>query len=103
LNYFKEPIMIASLDVDAICGGFGRPMRTIRWRLGWSLAQMAKRTGTTKDWLSHVENGRRLPSFRSILVLASALGCGVDDLLGVPLRKRDISVDDSLRLDEYSI
>jgi hypothetical protein len=31
------------------------------------------------------------------------LGCGVDDLLGVPQRKRDISVDDSLKLDEYSI
>ena len=95
--------MIASLDVDAICGGFGRRMRTIRWRLGWSLAQMAERTGTTKDWLSHVENSRRLPSFRSILVLASALGCGVDDLLGVAQRKRDISVDDSLKLIEYSI
>jgi hypothetical protein len=35
--------------------------------------------------------------------LASALSCGVDDLLGVPQRKRDILVDDSLKLDEYSI
>ena len=95
--------MVASLDVDAICGGFGRRMRTIRWHLGWSLSQMAERTGTTKDWLSHVENGRRLPSFRSILILASALGCGVDDLLGVAQRKRDISVDDSPRPGEYSI
>jgi len=95
--------MVARLDVDAICVGFGGRVRTIRWRLGWSLAQMAERTGTTKDWLSHVENGRRLPSFRSILVLASALGCGVDDLLGEPQRKRDISVDDSLKLVEYSI
>jgi transcriptional regulator with XRE-family HTH domain len=95
--------MIARLDVDAICGGFGRRLREIRWRLGWSLSQMAKRTDTTKDWLSHVENGRRLPSFRSILVLVSALGCGVDDLLGLPQRKRAFSVDDSLKLGEYSI
>ena len=95
--------MVASLDVDAICGGFGRRMRAIRWRLGWSLSQMAERTGTTKDWLSHVENGRRLPSFRSILVMATALGCGVDDLLGVTQRNPCISVDDSLKLVEYSI
>ena len=95
--------MVAGIDIDAICRGFGDRMRAIRWRLGRSLTEMAERTGTTKDWLSHLENGRRLPSFRSILVLASALGCGVDDLLGLPPRKRGISVDDSLKLDEYSI
>ena len=95
--------MIARLDVDAICVWFGARMRTIRWRLGWSLSQMAERTETTKDWLSHVENGRRLPSFRSILVLASALGCGVDDLIGVSQQKRCSSVDDSLKLVEHSI
>jgi hypothetical protein len=35
--------------------------------------------------------------------IISALGHGVDDVSGMPQRKRDISVDDSLKLVEHSI
>ncbi len=59
----------------------GDRIRELREQQGLTLDQLASRVGTTKGFLSDVENGKRGVSNENLLRLAQALGASVDYLM----------------------
>jgi transcriptional regulator with XRE-family HTH domain len=58
----------------------GRAVRAIRAERGLSQVQVAKPTGFIQAWISHVERGRRNPSWENVVRLAEGLGISVSEL-----------------------
>ncbi len=58
----------------------GMAVRAIRDEQGLSQVQLAERSGFIQAWISHVERGRRNPSFNNVVRLASGLGVSVSEL-----------------------
>lgn len=54
--------------------GFGARMKQVRQSAGLSHAALAELTELSASFVSHVESGGDLPSYRSALMLAAALG-----------------------------
>ena len=59
----------------------GDRIRELREQQGLTLDQLASRVGTTKGFLSDVENGKRGVSNENLPRLAQALGASVDYLM----------------------
>ncbi len=60
----------------------GERIRACRERRGWSLDQLAAASGTSKSYLSGLENGRHSVTKAKLRAIADALGVGEDDLDG---------------------
>jgi transcriptional regulator with XRE-family HTH domain len=58
----------------------GRAVRTIRAERGLSQVQVAEATGFIQAWISHVEHGRRNPSWSNVVRLAAGLDVSVSEL-----------------------
>jgi transcriptional regulator with XRE-family HTH domain len=58
----------------------GRAVRAIRDERGLSQVQVAEATGFIQAWISHVERGRRNPSWSNVVRLATGLGVSVSEL-----------------------
>jgi transcriptional regulator with XRE-family HTH domain len=58
----------------------GRAVRAIRDERGLSQVQLAEATGFIQAWISHVERGRRNPSWNNVVRLAEGLGVSVSEL-----------------------
>jgi len=58
----------------------GRAVRAIRAERGLSQVQVAEGTGFIQAWISHVEHGRRNPSWNNVVRLAEGLGVSVSEL-----------------------
>jgi transcriptional regulator with XRE-family HTH domain len=52
----------------------GRRIRGLRAERGWTLDELARRSGVTKSYLSRLEDGDRQPSIATLLSLAGAFG-----------------------------
>ena len=65
-------------DTLAAIGGRIREMRQAR---GWTLQSLAEATNLSPGMLSLVERGRASPSIGSLIIIASALGATMSDLL----------------------
>jgi transcriptional regulator with XRE-family HTH domain len=59
----------------------GQAVRAIRDERGLSQVQVAEATGFIQAWISHVEHGRRNPSFNNVVRLAEGLGVSVSELV----------------------
>ncbi|MGH7929030.1 MAG: helix-turn-helix domain-containing protein [Candidatus Binatia bacterium] len=59
----------------------GARIRGLREQQNLTLEDLASRVGTTKGFLSEVENGKRGTSSENLLRIAQALGASVDYLL----------------------
>ena len=59
----------------------GQAVRAIRDERGLSQVQVAEATGFIQAWISHVEHGRRNPSFNNVVRLAEGLGVSVSELM----------------------
>lgn len=59
----------------------GAAIKAIRTEKGISQNQLAEATGLTQGWLSDTENGRRNPSWNSLLRLCRGLGIPVGELV----------------------
>ncbi len=59
----------------------GRAVRAIRAEKGISQVQLAADTGFIQAWISHVERGRRNPSWSNVVRLAGGLGISVSELV----------------------
>lgn len=55
-----------------------------RKRLNWSQNRLADEAGLSPNYISHLEQGRKSPSFSTLCRLAHALGTEVYHLLLVP-------------------
>jgi transcriptional regulator with XRE-family HTH domain len=60
----------------------GRAVQAIRAERGISQVQLAERTGLMQSWISHIEHGRRNPTWSNIGRLADGLGVTVAELAG---------------------
>jgi repressor LexA len=58
---------------------FGKVLRNIRFRNGWTLEEMAQRLGTSKQVLSKYERNERLPKAETAWHYAQVLGIDVND------------------------
>jgi transcriptional regulator with XRE-family HTH domain len=58
----------------------GRAVQAIRAETGISQVQLAEKTGLVQSWISHIEHGRRNPTWSNIVRLADGLGIGVAEL-----------------------
>ncbi|MBA3832851.1 MAG: helix-turn-helix transcriptional regulator [Chthoniobacterales bacterium] len=61
--------------------GFGEALRARRGILGFTLEQLAKRSGVSRAMLSDVERGRKSPTLRVATQIAAALGVMLSELL----------------------
>lgn len=59
----------------------GRAVRAIRAERGISQVQLAANTGFVQAWISHVERGRRNPSWSNVVRLAVGLGVSTSELV----------------------
>jgi molybdate-binding protein/DNA-binding XRE family transcriptional regulator len=59
-------------------------VRAFRARLGWSQAELARRTGLSRAGISAIEMGRLVPSTAAALALAAAMDCPVEALFKLP-------------------
>jgi transcriptional regulator with XRE-family HTH domain len=66
----------ASPDPSAL----GRAVRAIRLERGITQEQLANNTGLQQTWISHIERGRRNPSWSNVVRLAEGLGVEVWEL-----------------------
>jgi XRE family transcriptional regulator, regulator of sulfur utilization len=58
----------------------GRAVRLIRDEQGISQVQLSEKTGLMQSWISHIEHGRRNPTWSNIVRLSAGLGIGVAEL-----------------------
>lgn len=65
----------------AISRTIGRRVRTARTELGWTLDQLAARSGVSRRMLINVEQGVTNPSIATLLRLSDALGIGLPALV----------------------
>lgn len=59
----------------------GAAIRAIRTEKGISQTALAETTGLTQGWLSDTENGRRNPSWSTLLRLAAGLDISIGQLV----------------------
>jgi transcriptional regulator with XRE-family HTH domain len=59
----------------------GRAVKSIRAEQGLSQIELAEATGFMQSWISHVEHGRRNPSWSNVVRLADGLGVSVGELV----------------------
>lgn len=59
-------------------------VRRLRGRAGWSQEMLAKFAGLHPTEVSRIERGLREARLSTVLGLAQALKCSVDDLVAVP-------------------
>jgi transcriptional regulator with XRE-family HTH domain len=57
---------------------FAGRLKELRQQAGLTQQQLAEKAGMTKDGVSHLEQGRRSPSWETVLALASAFGVSVE-------------------------
>jgi XRE family transcriptional regulator, master regulator for biofilm formation len=62
----------------------GQRIKDLRERKGYSLSELAKRSGVSKSYLSQIERNLQVnPSLQLLSKLAISLDCSVDELLGL--------------------
>ena len=66
----------------------GETMRKCRKAMGMSLAELARLSGVTESTIRNWEVGRTVPAMDALMLVAKALGLGVDAYVGnAPLPK----------------
>jgi transcriptional regulator with XRE-family HTH domain len=58
----------------------GRAVQAIRAETGISQVQLSDKTGLMQSWISHIEHGRRNPTWSNLVRLADGLGVGIAEL-----------------------
>jgi transcriptional regulator with XRE-family HTH domain len=61
-----------------------RRLRVLRTERGWTLDELARRSGVNASTISRIETGRRRLALDHLAALAGALGTSVDDILRAP-------------------
>ncbi|MEW6016464.1 MAG: helix-turn-helix transcriptional regulator [Pseudomonadota bacterium] len=59
----------------------GRKLRNLRAERGWTQAEVCRRTGLSRPYISQLENGRETPSAAALKELAGVYGTSLDFLL----------------------
>jgi transcriptional regulator with XRE-family HTH domain len=62
---------------------FGRRLRELREKYGFTQHALALASGLTDAYISNMENGFAVPSLTTVLRIAVALGCKVTALVAI--------------------
>jgi DNA-binding Xre family transcriptional regulator len=83
---WRAPAREIAGDFRRACVGLGDELRRLRRARGFSQRELAGRADLTDRFISALERGDQGQAIRatSLYRLASALGCRMEDLLGVP-------------------
>ncbi len=84
---------LTQLEIASVCAR----LRALRSERGWTLDELARRSGLSKSYLSRLEDGDRQPSIAALLSLAQAHGLPLTALFGPPEAKKPCTV---VRADE---
>jgi transcriptional regulator with XRE-family HTH domain len=60
---------------------FGRRLRKLRHRRGWTQVQLAEKLGLDRSYLADVERGKRNISIVNLEIIASGFGRSLSQLL----------------------
>jgi transcriptional regulator with XRE-family HTH domain len=71
-------------DVPQLAVTIGARVRSVRGDRGWTLDDLADRSGVSRRMLVNVEQGRANPSIATLLRLSDALGVGLPSLVEAP-------------------
>ncbi len=73
-----------STEIASFLERVGPRLRQVRELRGFTLTDLAARTGISKSTLSRLETGQRRPSLELLLPLAQTFRVPLDDLVGAP-------------------
>jgi transcriptional regulator with XRE-family HTH domain len=64
-----------------ICVRFGKRIRALRKKQGWTQVYMAEHVGMDRSFISDLENGRKEICIRNLDLLATAFGISISKLI----------------------
>jgi transcriptional regulator with XRE-family HTH domain len=64
-----------------ICLRFGKRIRALRKKQGWTQVYMAEHVGMDRSFISDLENGRKEICIRNLDLLATAFGTSISKLM----------------------
>lgn len=76
-----ETYGLGRTDQDRLRESLGHRIRLLRAERGWSLKDVAGRTGLSVSQISSIERGAHLPSIESLLAISRAFGLRPSELL----------------------
>jgi molybdate-binding protein/DNA-binding XRE family transcriptional regulator len=79
-----DTILSDSETIMATNQALHNEVQAFRNRMGWSQAELARRSGLSRAGVSAIETGRLVPSTAAALALAAAFGCTVESLFRLP-------------------
>lgn len=81
----EDPTVPAAAEAPVLGGGqLGERLRQMRKEAGWTLQDLARRSGVSLSTLSKIENAQVAPTFDTLLKAARGLGIAFETLLAQP-------------------
>lgn len=71
------------METKELRGLIATRLKEARLMQGFAQSELAERVGCSATWLSHFENGRRMPSIPLLRRIALALRVNTDYLIGI--------------------
>ena len=81
MPYVRQSDLEARAGADSITRTIGGRVRQGRGSRGWSLDQLAERSGVSRRMLVSIEQGSANPSIATLLLISDALGIGLPALV----------------------
>ena len=81
MPYMRQSDLEARAGADSITRAIGGRVRQGRVSRGWTLDQLAERSGVSRRMLVSIEQGSANPSIATLLLISDALGIGLPALV----------------------
>src|SRR4029079_2200067 len=81
MPYMRQSDLEARAGADTVARAIGRRVRHGRNSRGWTLDQLAGRSGVSRRMLVSIEQGAANPSIATLLLISDALGIGLPALV----------------------
>src|SRR4249919_3388663 len=79
--YMRQSGLEARAGADGVARAIGGRVRQGRAGRGWTLDQLAERSGVSRRMLVSIEQGSANPSIATLLLISDALGVGLPALV----------------------
>lgn len=80
-----ETLEFQGLDMEP--AEFGAKVRILREAVGWTQLELADRLGVAQRTISHIEQGRNLPSIETAFAMADIFGIDINEFRKLPKAK----------------
>src|SRR6516165_410274 len=81
MPYVRQSELEARAGADSVARAIGGRVRQGRAGRGWTLDQLAERSGVSRRMLVSIEQGSANPSIATLLLVSDALGIGLPALV----------------------